>query len=93
MFHNVWMHKSSKQSHFQQEQSVALNSTTPNTRCPEGRDSASMRDRSSYKPWAVPSNLPIKETVRMGLQPMPCRQVRGSLRCLAHSPALSCQGT
>lgn len=24
------------------------------------------------KPWAVPSNLPIKETVRMGLQPMPC---------------------
>ena len=50
MFHNIWMHKPSKQSHFQQEQLVPLNRSRPNTRCLEVPDSASMRDRSTYKP-------------------------------------------
>lgn len=39
MFHNVWMHKSSKPSPFQEEQSVPINSMRPSTRCTEGPDS------------------------------------------------------
>lgn len=66
MLHNVWMHKSSKQSPFRQEQLVPINSMRPSTRCTEGPDSASTREKRSYKPppqtMGSTSNLAIKET-------------------------------
>ena len=59
------MHKSSEQSTFQQElKSVPINSMRPSTRCTEGPDSASTRERTSYKRQTMGSNsrLTIEET-------------------------------